>query len=125
MGRPKDTKNNMRTPKEKEKIIKEYVESNKGYMNVIKKYNISESTFRLWLNNYREKGIQGLISKTGRHTKKDCLKGRMKKATTEEERLIQIIMKQEIEISRLKKGYVVRGVGQEKEFVTTFKKNMK
>ena len=35
------------------------------------------------------------------------------------------IMKQDIEIARLKKGYNVKGVGQEKEFVTIFNKNIK
>ena len=35
------------------------------------------------------------------------------------------IMKKDIEIARLKKGYEVKGVGQEKEFVTTFSKNIK
>ena len=34
-------------------------------------------------------------------------------------------MKKEIEIARLKKGYVVKGVGAEKEFVTILDKNMK
>ena len=35
------------------------------------------------------------------------------------------VMKKEIEIARLKKGYMVKGVGAEKEFVTTFDKNTK
>ena len=35
------------------------------------------------------------------------------------------IMKKDIEIARLKKGYKVKGVGQEKEFVTIFNKNTK
>ena len=34
-------------------------------------------------------------------------------------------MKKDIEIARLKKGYMVKGVGQKKEFVTTFKKSIK
>ncbi len=32
MGRPKGTKNVMRTPKEKERLIKEYLDSEKGYI---------------------------------------------------------------------------------------------
>jgi len=35
------------------------------------------------------------------------------------------ILKKDIEIARLKKGYQVKGVGQEKEFVITFDKNTK
>lgn len=34
-------------------------------------------------------------------------------------------MKKDIEIAHLKKGYNVKGVGQEKEFVTTFNKEYK
>jgi hypothetical protein len=34
-------------------------------------------------------------------------------------------MKKDIEIARLKKGYNVKGAGLEKEFVTTFNKNIK
>ena len=40
------------------------------------------------------------------------------KSLTEEERLRLIIQKQEIEIERLKKGYLTKGVGVNKEFVT-------
>ena len=35
------------------------------------------------------------------------------------------LMKKEIEIARLKKGYMVKGVGAEKEFVTIFDENIK
>ena len=35
------------------------------------------------------------------------------------------ILKIDIEIARLNKGYIVKGVGAEKEYVTTFKKNIK
>ena len=35
------------------------------------------------------------------------------------------ILKKDIEIARLKKGYMVKGVGAEKEYVTTFNKNIK
>ena len=34
-------------------------------------------------------------------------------------------MKLEIENARLKKGYMVKGVGAEKEYVTTLEENMK
>ena len=40
------------------------------------------------------------------------------KSLTEEQRLKLIVEKQKIEIERLKKGYVVKGVGASKEFVT-------
>ena len=48
-----------------------------------------------------------------------------RKPKSREEELELEIMKKDIEIARLKKGYIVKGVGAEKEFVTTFKKNIK
>ena len=48
-----------------------------------------------------------------------------KKPKNKIEELELELMKKEIEIARLKKGYIVKGVGVEKEFVTTFDKNIK
>ena len=47
------------------------------------------------------------------------------KSLTEVERLKLENMKLKIENERLKKGYLVKGVGANKEFVTTSEKNMK
>ncbi len=116
-------KNNMRTPEEKEKIILEYFSSATGYGPILRKYDINEEVFRRWIKKYRENGISGLVSQTGR--KKGVSKGRPKSPKTEEERLKSIIMKQEVEIERLKKGYLVKGVGAQKEYITTSEKNMK
>lgn len=41
------------------------------------------------------------------------------------EELKIILMRKDIELERLKKGYAVRGGGQNKEFATISKKNMK
>ena len=41
------------------------------------------------------------------------------KSMSEVERLKLLVAKQEIEINRLKKGYIVKGVGVNKEFVIT------
>ena len=49
----------------------------------------------------------------------------LKKPKNRIEELELEIMKKDIEIARLKKGYNVKGVGQEKEFVTIFSKNTK
>lgn len=94
-------KNNMRSPEEKEKIVLEYLNSTTGYSPILRKYELSEEVFRKWVKKYREKGIDGLVFQTGR--KKGPGKGRPKAPQTEEEKLKLIIMKQEIEIERLKK----------------------
>lgn len=77
---------------------------------------------------YEENGIDGLKSNTGKHNFISDHKGiylRKPKNRIEELEIEIEIMKKDIEIARLKKGYNVKGVGQEKEFVTTFNKNTK
>lgn len=117
MGRPMGTKNNMRTPEEKEKIVLEYLNGRVGYKTVAQSYNIYPRRFFIWIKNYREKGIEGLKSKTGKCSKKGII-GRPKKAVTREEELERENIKLKIEIERLKKGYYVKGVGQRKEYVS-------
>lgn len=124
MGRPTGTKNNMRTPEEKEKIVLEYLNGRVGYKTVAKSYNIHPSRFFIWIKDYREKGIEGLKSKTGKCSKKG-ITGRPKKAVTREEELERENAKLKIEIERLKKGYYVKGVGQRKEYVSINNKNIK
>ena len=113
---------NMRTVKEKEKIIKEYYKHGQSY--VCRKYNLSRSLIWNWLKKYEERGIDGLNSNTGKH--KNLNAGlHLRKPKDKIEELELELMKKEIEIARLKKGYMVKGVGAEKEFVTTFDKNIK
>ena len=47
------------------------------------------------------------------------------KSLTKEERLELENMKLKIENERIKKGYLVKGVGADKEYVTFLEKNMK
>lgn len=117
-------KNNMRTPEEKEKIIKEYYSGEIGRNEICRKYNITTEVFRRWRKKYNEYGIDGLKSNTGR--KQGGTKGQgARKPKTYEEELQMKIMKLEVENARLKKGYLVKGVGAEKEYVTTFDENTK
>ena len=115
--------NNMRTPQEKEKIIKEYLSCKSGFKKICSKYNISKSLLWQWIKKYEESGINGLKSKTGKNSNGKGLYLRKPKDRIEELELE--LLKKEIEIARLKKGYMVKGVGAEKEFVTTFDKNTK
>ena len=118
MVRPKGTKNNMRSPKEKEQIV---LEAFKGGPNAtFKKYGISERLLHTWMRKYRENGIDGLMSKTGISSKPgNGLKGlHVKKNKTREEELELENLKLKVEVARLKKGYRVKGVGSKKEYVT-------
>ena len=113
--------NNMRTPKEKERIVQEYYLI--GQARICEKYNLSRSVIWRWIKKYEESGINGLKSNTG---KSKAGKGlHLIKPKNKIEELELELMKKEIEIARLKKGYMVKGVGAEKEFVTTFDKNIK
>ena len=126
MGRPCGTKNNMRTPEEKEKILKEFYSGKIGRNEICKKYNISTSVFKKWRDNYEINGLEGLKSNTGKTCKNNKHIGiHLRKTKNKMEELELEILKKDIEIARLKKGYQVKGVGQEKEFVITFDKNTK
>ena len=120
MGRPSGTKNVMRTPEEKEKLVLEYLNSKEGYRRIAENNDVYPSIFLKWIKLYREQGIDGLKSKQG---KTGIGKGNFKRS--EIEQLKEELLKKDIEIARLKKGYNVKGVGQEKEFITTFNKNIK
>ena len=114
---------NIRTPEEKERIIKEYL-NGKGIRTIEKEYQVRNAQVYRWLEKYEKYGIDGLKSKTGKH--KNHVTGLyFRKPQNRIEELELELMKKEIEIARLKKGYMVKGVGAEKEFVTTFDKNMK
>ena len=118
--------NNMRTPKEKEKIIKEYYSSDHAQAKICDKYGISKAVLWRWVNKYEKNGLEGLKSQTGKARYSNPHAGlHLRKPKNRIEELELELMKKEIEIARLKKGYMVKGVGAEKEFVTTFDKNTK
>ena len=123
MGRPGGTKNVMRTDEEKEKLILEYFDSKVGYRKFAESKDIHPSLFATWIKKYREKGIEGLKSKTGKHNNPKC--GKYNRNKTEIEKLKEEILKKEIELMRLKKGYVVKGVGVKKEYVSISDVNIK
>ena len=123
MGRPTGTKSNMRSPEEKEAIVLEYLNDNHpSYRKTANKYGISTSSFSNWIRSYRESGIDGLKSNTGRSKhpgKGNPYSGlQRKKNKTREEELELENLKLKVEVARLKKGYLVKGVGSKKEYVT-------
>ena len=126
IGRPKGTKNNMRSVEEKEQIVLDCINNNLPYEFVGRKYGLTGWTINRWVNSYLKDGKKGLESKVGKcgcgnpyaalHTKKEL---------TEVERLRLELAKKEVECERLKKGYSVKGVGRRKEYVIINKKNLK
>ena len=116
-------KNTMRTPEEKEIIVKEYLETSLTTNEIMRKYDISSSVLYRWTTKYHNYGLAGLISQSGK--KKGVSKGRPRKSSTHEEELELENIKLKIENERLKKGYLVKGVGAKKEYVTIKDVNIK
>ena len=115
----------MKTPEEKEKIIKRYF-NGESIKKLANEYGIGNRQIYHWVNKYEENGLEGLKSQTGKAKYSNPHAGlHLRKPKNRIEELELELMKKEIEIARLKKGYMVKGVGAEKEFVTTFDKNTK
>ncbi len=126
MARNKE-RNDMRSPIEKERIVLESYE--KGRNKTAQKYDICPSVLRKWRTKYSASGLDGLVSKTGRSTNSkkgnQLSKFQRKKILTKEEQLELENLKLKIEVTRLKKGYLVKGVGTKKEYVTIKDSNTK
>ena len=117
MGRPKGGKNRHWTDDERLKFVLMCEEDHMPVCAVAREYDIAEGTLRQWIKRFRNGGIEALNPKKLRvgnrfsalHTSKSL---------TENERLLLLVEKLQIENERLKKGYTVKGVGADKVFVT-------
>lgn len=100
---------------EKLEIIKRHLDDHISIRALGKEYQINTGQLCNWIKRYTEEGEAGLDRRAHRGNPYAALSSN---SLSEVDRLKLIIMKQEIEIERLKKGYTVRGVGADKEFVT-------
>ena len=124
MGR----KYNMRTPEEKERIIKNFRNGNIGINQYCKQNGVSKTKLYVWIKKYDECGIEGLNSRTGKTAGQKTSKNKgihLRKPKNREEELEIQVIKLHIENERLKKGYTVKGDGAKKEYVSTLEKNTK
>ena len=122
----KREKNRSWSKEEKYEIIRPFFEDYMSKRAIAKKHDISYSVIDKWITKYIEGGLDALESSesgSGRGNPYAAL--HTSKSLTEVERLKLENMKLKIENERLKKGYLVKGVGANKEFVTTSEKNMK
>ena len=122
MGCLKGIKHRKYTEDEKLKIVKMNVEQYLSSYEISKITRVSEKNIRRWVKQYSEEGIEGLKTKrrgnpfAALHTSKTL---------TKEERLELENLKLKIENERLKKGYLVKGGGAEKEYVSISDVNMR
>ena len=123
MARPKGGKNRSWSKEEKLRIVKRYFDDHIGRKTLAKEENISSGMIWNWIQKYRLGGEDALENKKKTGNKFSAL--HTSKSLSVEERQRLIIEKQQIEIERLKKGYIVKGVGAEKEYVSTNNVNTK
>lgn len=122
-GRPKGGKNNKYTVEDKLVIVNMYLQECKSARQIHKETGIAHSRIRVWVNQYLDNGLDGLENK--KKTGNTFAALHTSKSLSNEERLELENMKLKIENERLKKGYLVKGVGADKEYVTFLRKNMK
>ena len=124
MGRPKGGNNRQWTNEERLKYVLMCEEEHIPAGQVARENNIPYGTLDGWLRRYRSGGINSLNPKK-LHPGNRFAALHASKSLTEEEKLRLLVEKLEIENERLKKGYIVKGVGANKVFVTLKELNFK
>lgn len=122
MGRP-NGRNRQWTKEQKLRIVKRYFEERIGQATLAKEEQVSRGLLHSWITKYQESGEDGLENQKKKGNPFAALY--TSKSLSEIERLRLEVMRKDIEIARLKKGYEVKGVGADKVFVSSNKKNMK
>lgn len=125
-GRPKGstgTKQRKWTIKEKIEIVKKHVDEHISFFSLRDIYQVNPGLIHTWVKKYLENGEEGLKPKENKRNIMAHLY--RKKSLTEREALELENFKLKLEVERLKKGYTVKGVGLNKEYVPTSKMNIK
>ena len=123
MSRCKGGKNKSWTKDEKLRIVNRYLTEGIGRDKIAAEEGIASGMLWHWIRKYQNGGPDALENK--RKTGNMFAALHTSKTLSEVERLRLTVLKQEIEIERLKKGYIVKGVGAEKEYVSTNDVNTK
>lgn len=106
--------------------IKEVVEEYKSQKEVCRKYQLDSHVLRRWLEHYHNDGEKYFFEEhRGKGSGNLFAALHTSKSLSREERLELENLKLRIENERLKKGYMVKGVGANKEYVTILDANTK
>ena len=111
------------TKEEKVKVVKEMLENHYTYDEMAEKTGIARGMIWTWKDKYLKYGEEALENQ--KKPGNPLLKYASRKNLSEIEQLEYENMKLRIELERLKKGYIVKGDGQNKEYISINKKNLK
>ena len=114
IGRPKGVKNRQYSIEFKKRVMNDYAEKHMSEPEVLRKYSISSGTFKVWKRNY----FDGVLETGRKRTGNPYAALHTSKSLSKEERLELENLKLKIENERLKKGYLVKGGGANKEYVS-------
>lgn len=122
IGRPKGGKNRKYDYEFKLKVVNDYLNNHKSTWQVAKEYGIGQTRVFAWTKLFNE----GLLE-TGKAHKRGNKFAVLytSKSLSKEERLELENLKLKIENERLKKGYIVKGGGVNKEYVSILDVNIK
>ena len=121
--RKRDKANRYWTKEEKLRIVKRIVKEHQSYGGVCEEERISKSQLHKWIHQYLDKGIEELENQ--KKSGNPLMKYSSRKELNDLEKLEYENMKLKIEVERLKKGYIVKGDGRKKEYISINKKNLK
>ena len=111
------------TPEQKAEIVHKHLDEHVSVRTLEKQYNADRSMICKWVKKYIAEGESSFVHKG--HPGNPFAALHVSKNLSEVERLRLLVAKLEIENERLKKGYLVKGVGATKEFVTGREKSLK
>ena len=111
------------TPEEKAEIVHKHLDQHVSVRTLEKEYHADRSMICKWVKKYIAEGDSSFVHKG--HPGNPFAALHLSKNLSEIERLRLTVAKLEVENERLKKGYWVKGVGANKEYVTGNAKNTK
>ena len=114
------------SPEYKIKCVRCVLEEHLSQWEVSREYKIARGVLQRWIKHYQEYGESYFYEEhRGKSGGNPFAALHTSKSLSREERLELENLKLRIENERLKKGYIVKGVGANKEYVTTLDVNTK